>query len=84
MIPEIWSVRQNFFSLWTIFCPFTPLPLTTQRIKILKYLKNPRDIIILHKCTIQMIIICMVLQDINCNKQGFFVLSWAIFALLTS
>ena len=26
--------RQNFFSFWTIFCPFTPL--TTCKIKILK------------------------------------------------
>ena len=26
----------NFLSRWTVFCPFTPLPLKTQKIKILK------------------------------------------------
>ena len=33
----LWD-RQNFFSFWTIFCPFTPTPpppLRTQKIKIL-------------------------------------------------
>ena len=44
---------QNFFSFWTIFCPFISNPITTQRIKILKRKKKtPGDIIILHKCTI--------------------------------
>ena len=43
--------RHNFLSFWTVFCPFTPL--TTQKNKILtKMEKPPRDIIILHKCTI--------------------------------
>ena len=44
---------QNFLSFWTIFCPFTSPPLTTQKVKILKkWKKTPRDIIILHICTI--------------------------------
>ena len=30
--------RQNFFSIWTILCPFTPL--TTQKIKIKKMKKQ--------------------------------------------
>ena len=34
--------RQNFFSFWTIFCPFTPL--TTQKIKILKKWKTSLEI----------------------------------------
>ena len=40
MMYDSWDMehdRQNFFSFWTIFCPFTPsspLLLTTQRIKI--------------------------------------------------
>ena len=25
MVPEIWSVTDNFLSFWTVFCPFTPL-----------------------------------------------------------
>ena len=50
---DLWFLRygawQNFFSFWSIFCPFTPL--TTQKIKILKK-KPPGYIIILQKCTI--------------------------------
>ena len=42
--------RQNLMSLWTIFCPFTPL--WTQKIQILKNLKKaPGAIIIFHKCS---------------------------------
>ena len=43
--------RQNFLSLWTIFCPFTPVE--TWKIKILKKMKKRLEIyiIILHKCT---------------------------------
>ena len=37
MVPEIQSVAgRNFLSFWDIFCPITPL--TTQKIKILKYI----------------------------------------------
>ena len=44
--------RQNFFSFWTIFYPFTPI--TIKKIKIKKKNENkPGDIIILHKCTIK-------------------------------
>ena len=43
--------RQNFLSLWTFFCLFTPL--TTKKLKILKKKeKLPGGIIILPKCTI--------------------------------
>ena len=39
MVPETSSVRDKFFwSIWTIFYPFTPL--TTQKIKLLKHWKN--------------------------------------------
>ena len=41
--------RQNFFSFWTIFYPFTPLKL--QNIKISKkWEKKHGDIIVLQKC----------------------------------
>ena len=39
---DVWllryGVRQNFLSLWTIFCPFTPL--WTQKIKNFEKLKK--------------------------------------------
>ena len=34
---------QNFLSFWTVFCHFTPL--TTQKIKILKYLKKDLEVL---------------------------------------
>ena len=35
--PEIWRATDKFLSFWFIFCPFTsPLPLTPQKIKLLK------------------------------------------------
>ena len=47
----IHGAQQNFLSLWTVFCPFTPL--WTQKIKTLKkFLKTPEDIILLQMCTI--------------------------------
>ena len=58
MIYDSWDMerhRQIFFSFCTFFCPFTPplLPLNNQKNqKFEKMRKNPRDIIILHKCTI--------------------------------
>ena len=55
MIPDIKRCsRENFLSYWVIFCSFTlhPLP-RTRKIKILEnWKKNPRDIIILHMCSI--------------------------------
>ena len=38
MVPKIWSLTENFLSLSTVFCPFTPLRI--QKIKILKNWKN--------------------------------------------
>ena len=43
--------NRNFLSFWAIFCPFTSL--TTQKIKILKKMKETLgEIIILHMHTI--------------------------------
>ena len=43
-VPEIWHVRCNYFSLWAIFCPFTPPPptpcLTAWKMKVPKKCKN--------------------------------------------
>ena len=30
MVPEIWSVTDIFSSFWTVFCPFTPLPMNPE------------------------------------------------------
>ena len=49
MVLEIWSATDNFFILWAIFYPFTPL--TAWKLKISKVKKKPGDIIILQKCT---------------------------------
>ena len=76
MVYDSWDTernRQNFFSFWTIFCPSIPPPLTTKRTKILKkWKKDPRDIIILHKCTINDNHMICGSWDINCNRQIFF------------
>ena len=70
---------QNFFSFWTIFCPFTSNPITTQRIKILKRKKKtPGDIIILHKCTIYDNHMIYGSWDMKCYRWNF-LSSWAIF-----
>ena len=42
--------RQNFLSFWTVFCPL--LPWQPKESKFWKMKKTARDIIILHKCTI--------------------------------
>ena len=39
-VPEIWRTRCNYFPFWTIFCLFTPPPLTAQRMIISKKIKK--------------------------------------------
>ena len=85
MIYVSWDVehsRHNFFSLWTIFCPFTPL--ATQKIKILKqWKKMPGNIIISHKCTINDNHMMYDSWDMKHDRQN--VLSfWAILCPFTS
>ena len=44
-----YEVRQIFLLFWAIFCPFNPLPLTTQKTKIFKkWKKASGDVIILN------------------------------------
>ena len=57
MMYDSWDMehdRQNLFSFWTIFCPFTPplTPYNPENQNFEKIKKTPGDIIILHKCTI--------------------------------
>ena len=49
MVPRIRRARQNFLSLWIIFCPFNPL--TTWQIKISKTWKNAWRYFHFQKCT---------------------------------
>ena len=72
--------RQNFLSLWTIFCPFTPL--WTQKIKVLKKMKEkPGDIIILHTCTKTYVQIMYGSWDMVHDRLVIFHF-WQFFALL--
>ena len=71
---------QIFLSFWTIFCPFTPL--TTWKIKILKNWKTPRDIIILHMCTLNDNHMMYGPRDTKCNWQNFLSF-WTIFCPFT-
>ena len=51
MLPKICSATDNVLSFWVIFCTFTPL--LTLKIKIWKKCKKmPREIILVHMCTI--------------------------------
>ena len=80
MIYGSWNIRCNrhkFLSFWAIFCPFSPL--TTRKIKTLILKKTPRDIIILHICTIW----CMF-PEIRSATDRIFCHSRPFFKLLTT
>ena len=50
-VPEIWCVTDVIIFHCRLL-PFTPPPLTAQKIKMKKKMKkNPRDMIVLHMCT---------------------------------
>ena len=63
--------RQNSLSFWTIFCTFTPPPLTTCKIKILKKWKNQLEILSLYMCTINDNHITYGSWDIKHDRQNF-------------
>ena len=73
MMYSSWDVecdRQKFLSLWTAFCPFTPL--WTQKIKILKkWKKTLEDIIILQIFTINDSYMIYGFSDTECSWQNF-------------
>ena len=74
MMYDSWDMdcdRQNFFSFWTTFCPFTPPPINNPKNQNFeKMKKNPRDIIILHKCIINDNHMIHGSWDINCNSPA--------------
>ena len=84
MIYDSWNIRcdrQNFLSSWPIFCPFTPL--TTQKIKILKYWKkSPKDINISHMCTINDNHMMYGSWDLERDRQNFLSF-WTVFCTFT-
>ena len=79
MLPE--HDRQNFLSIWTTFCPFTPL--TTQKIKIFKKGKiTPGNITILHMCKMIHIWFTYMVPDIWSATDRTFCHFGPFFALL--
>ena len=86
MAPEIWMKcnKQNFFSFWIIFSPFTsPHPPSTPQKKNSKKIKEMlRDITILDMCTINQNYVMYSSWDIEHDRQIFLYL-WVIFCPFT-
>ena len=67
MIYGSWDIecnRQNFLSFWTVFCPFTPPPLSTQKIKILEKWKKTLKILSFYKCVPWMAVTWFMVPEI--------------------
>ena len=73
--------RQKFLSLWTIFCPFTPL--WTQQIKILKKWKHLK-ILSFYKCLPHITVIWYMVFQIWSATDNIFCHFGPFFALLPS
>ena len=71
------STTQNFFSFWTIFCPFTPL--TPQKIKILKKWKKRLKISSFYSCVPKIIIICVTVREIWRVTNVIFIFHFGLF-----
>ena len=76
MVPDIWSMTDNFLSFWTVFYPFTPLWTKNQNFEKMK--KTPEDIIILQVCTINDSHMMYGSWDMECNEQNFLSF-WTVF-----
>ena len=73
--------RQNFLSLWTVFCPFTP-PMDQENQHFEKMKKTLEDIIILQMFTINNSHLIYGFSDRECNRQN--ILSfWTVFCPFT-
>ena len=69
-LPEIWSETDRiFFSVWAIFCLYTPL--TNGKIKILKQRKKHLEMSSLYTCVSKFTIIWCILPEIW-NEFSFF------------
>ena len=69
-----YGVQQTefFFSFWTILCPFTPPPLTTQRIKILKKWKETLETSSFYSSVPWMAIIWYMVPEISTATDKIF------------
>ena len=77
MMYDSWDMehdRQNFFSFWAIFCPFTPPSPHPNNPDNQNVEKAPGDIIILNKCTINDNHKIYGSWDIKCTRQNVFVI----------
>ena len=85
MMYDSWDMecdRQNVFSSWVIFCPFTP-PNSPKNENIKKNEKTPGDIIILHKCTKDHIHMLYCSLDLTQYTSKFYFSFWANFCSFT-
>ena len=76
MVPDIWSMTDNFLSFWTVFYPFPPLWTENQNFEKMK--KRPEDIIILQVCTTNDSHMMYGSWDMECNEQNFLSF-WTVF-----
>ena len=80
MIYGSWDIkcnRQNFLSLWTIFCPFTLLK--TQKIKILKKWKKFLETSSFYTNTSKIMIICYTIPEIWCTTDVILIFYFGLF-----
>ena len=83
MIYGSWNIRcdrQNFFSFWTSFCPFTSDNPENQNFE--KLSKTTGDIIILHMCTLNDNHMMYGSWNMECDRQNFLSF-WTIFCPFT-
>ena len=73
--------RENFLSFWTIFCTFSLLTHPKNK-KFEKMKKKPRDMIILHMCTIDDSHMMYGSWDMECNRHNFLSF-WTVFCPFT-
>ena len=76
--------RQNFLSFWTIFWPFNPYPLTTQKFKILIKWKKHLEVSSFYKSVPKSIIICYTVPVIRRMTDVIFISHFGLFFALLS
>ena len=82
MVPEKWSTEGRIFCYFGLFFALLP-PTNPEKQYLKKWKKTHRDIIILHKCTINNIQMMSSSWDQKCDWQNFLSF-WAVFCPFTS
>ena len=82
MVPEKWSTEGRIFCYFGLFFALLP-PTNPENQYLKKWKKTHRDIIILHKCTINDIHMMSSSWDKKCDWQNFLSF-WAVFCPFTS